>query len=129
MNDPVGHPFARQLRAEVLRRRLIQAEIARQTGISQPQVSRILSGKFKRKSGRVMQLCRFLFPNDSAPIAKRELSERLGRAVMDVWDGSQEQEEALIHLLEAIRGLASPRLPRHLVSQEPKHPEGIDDGY
>lgn len=107
MNGSSEHPVAALLRAEALRRGISQAEITRLTGISQPQVSRILGGKFTRKSTKVIQLCKFLEVDESPVPGDRTPSEKLEKAVLAIWDGTREHEEAIVHLLGAVRIVAS----------------------
>lgn len=107
MNGASEHPVAAILRAEVQRRGVSQTEIASLTGISQPQVSRILAGKFTRRSARVIQLCTF-FGIDESPVPDdRKPSEKLEKAVLAIWDGTREHEEAIVHLLGAVRIVTS----------------------
>lgn len=107
MNGASEHPVAALLRAEALRRGISQTEIARSTGISQPQISRILGGKFTRKSTKVIQLCKFLGVDESPVPSDRTPSEKLGKAVLAIWDGTPEHEEAIVHLLGAVHIVAS----------------------
>lgn len=107
MNGAGEHPLAALLRAEAQRRGVSQAEIASLTGISQPQISRILAGKFTRKSTKVIQLCKFLGVDESPVPGNRTPSEKLEKAVLAIWDGTREHEEAIVHLLGAVSIVAS----------------------
>ena len=85
----------------------LQSEIARDVGIHQSQVSRIMSGQFKRVSARsIMRLCEFAGINTTL---EQPLSERLQSALSGLWDGTASQEEALIGLLRAADALALSR--------------------
>lgn len=83
--------------------RMTQAGMAKSAGISQAQVSRILSGRFSRNSKAVIQLCKFLEINPEPPLRPKAESKRLQMAVAGVWDGTPRHEMAILRLLEALR--------------------------
>lgn len=96
------------LREKASSMRLSQAEIAKKTGMSQSQVSRILAGRFNRLSKKVMQICKFLEVQSSVSITTSHLSKRLSDAVLAAWDGTKAHEDALVRLLSALRGAMKP---------------------
>jgi transcriptional regulator with XRE-family HTH domain len=86
--------------------KLSQETIAKKAKIHQSQVSRILNGKFARVSKNVIRICKFA----KIPLAKEQpLSPKLQKALEGVWDGSLEQEAALVKLLDAASGMALAR--------------------
>lgn len=96
----------RFLREQIISNKINQKEISRATGVHQSQVSRILAGRSKRQSKNVVLLCKYaesMTPTgSSASITAGDLS----RAVLDAWDGTQEQAESINALLKAIRQIA-----------------------
>lgn len=84
-----------------------QVEIAREAKIHQSQVSRIMSGQFKRVTAKsIMKLCEFA---DIRPAVNKPLSLTLQNTLKGMWDGSRLQEEALVKLLKAADTLALAR--------------------
>lgn len=108
MNNVDRQRIGSLLREKAALMRLSQAEIAEKTGMSQPQVSRILAGRFNRLSKKVMQICRFLDVQSSVLIPTGHLSKRLSDAVLAAWDGTKAHEDALVRLLSALRGAMKP---------------------
>jgi predicted XRE-type DNA-binding protein len=83
---------------------MTQAEIAGATGIHQSQISRLMSGKFKRISARnFATLCRYA---DTRHSVQPPISGVLKDTIEAVWDGSKHQEQALVKLLRAAGMLA-----------------------
>lgn len=96
----------RFLREQIISNKINQKEISKATGVHQSQISRILAGRSKRPSKNVVLLCKYaesMVPTASSPsITAGDLS----RAVLDVWDGTQEQAESINALLKAVRRIA-----------------------
>jgi predicted XRE-type DNA-binding protein len=84
---------------------MTQIEIAKATGIHQSQISRLMKGDFRRLSSRnVVKLCDYAqIPFPSC----RRISRRLKETVEQVWNGSAQQEQALVKLLQAAAMLAT----------------------
>src|ERR1700682_731757 len=81
-----------------------QVEIARATGIHQSQISRMMSGNFRRVTARnLAKLCKYA---DVVRSAQRHISPLLKKTLEALWDGSPEQEQALVRLLKAAEMLA-----------------------
>jgi transcriptional regulator with XRE-family HTH domain len=86
---------------------LTQIDIAKKAKIDQSQVSRILSGQFKRVSAKnLTKLCKFI---GITPRKRLPLSATLEDTIQAVWDGSPREETALIQLLRAADALALAR--------------------
>ena len=103
--------YARVLRAsEICRQRgITQAQVAEAVGASQPQVSRILSGRGLRQSRLLEEVCLFVerFTDGVTADAVRQNPE-LVEAIKSTWDGSASHARALSTV---IRSLAVLRVP------------------
>ena len=82
----------------------VQKDISVVTGVSQSQVSKILSGNFKTVSPNVKKICEYaniqIYSNNGV-----QLSQELEEALMDLWDGSRESEKALVKTLKNMKSL------------------------
>ncbi|AHF02395.1 hypothetical protein THIAE_09665 [Thiomicrospira aerophila AL3] len=82
----------------------VQKDISMVTGVSQSQISKILSGNFKTVSPNVKKICEYaniqIYSNDRV-----QLSQELKEALMDLWDGSKESEKALVKTLKNMKSL------------------------
>lgn len=88
---------------------LTQRRIATATGVSQPQVSRLLSGRCIRRSEGFDQVCNYV--NRQAKAITVEDVRRcttLVNALAFVWDGSQAHAEALTAVIRSLGALPSP---------------------
>jgi transcriptional regulator with XRE-family HTH domain len=92
-----------QLAALVDRGTVTQTEISAETGVSQSQISRILSGQFRRASKNVLAICRYASLRREKPTPS-EASDRaaLTKALLTLWDGTPSHARALIDMLSAI---------------------------
>jgi transcriptional regulator with XRE-family HTH domain len=96
-----------QIRSSSKLTKLTQIEIARKAKIDQSQVSRILSGQFKRVSAKnLIKLCKFIGITNKR---KQRVSTTLEDTIQAVWDGSRREETALVQLLRAADALALAR--------------------
>lgn len=82
---------------------LSQSEIARATGVHQSQVSRILSGAARRASPNVLLLCKFADEVGRFATTNPASNLVLMDALRAVWDGTQENAEAIAGLLMTLR--------------------------
>ena len=92
---------------------LSQSLISRETGISQSQVSRILSGSSKHRSSAVDAVCTFV--RSSVPgVAPGDVRKctPLINAISAVWDGSQAHADALGSIIRSLGALAPPNSSR-----------------
>lgn len=81
-----------------------QEDISVSTGVSQSQVSKILSGRFKAVSPNVKKICKYanIQIHSNAGV---DIPEELKEAILDLWDGSRESEKALVKTLRTMKGL------------------------
>lgn len=87
-------------------------DLAEICGVTQGQVSKILAGKFTRLEGTVMRLCELarIDPYAEAATAQKSTTrQRLYKVLDQCWDGSKEQADTLINLLQSASKLASQR--------------------
>lgn len=82
-----------------------QEQISFFTGVSQSQVSKILSGRFKTISPNVEKICKYANIQIKSK-SDMDLPPSLREALMDLWDGSKESERVLIKMLKNMKGLA-----------------------
>ena len=76
---------------------ITQEDISKATGISQSQVSRILSGSGKRKTKAFIEICNYVNSKKTgiSPELVRK-NDELINAIALVWDGSKRQSNALV---------------------------------
>ena len=84
-----------------------QASLSSLLGINQSQISRLLSGRFERKSKGINALCIHLKVNPVARKAAITLKDYpdLASCLDDVLDGSRKRERAVIRLLKSAQTL------------------------
>lgn len=80
----------------------LQAEIACDTGLSQSQISRIVSGKFKLCSKNVLNLCKYAEIKLVECDLEAKWSNKLTNALNFAWDGTEEHAKAINKILRAI---------------------------
>lgn len=111
MNDPSVE--ARVLRAAEIARQLglTQSGIAAAVGASQPQVSRILSGRGERASRLLEEVCLYVerFAGGVSAEAIRN-NDELMDALRSTWDGSASHARALSTVIRSLAVLG-PRQP------------------
>lgn len=86
---------------------LTQTALARETKVTQGQLSRVLAGQFQRPGGTITQLCAHFRVK---PIYRREsvsLSKypALARSLAAIMDGTRRREFAVARLLKGARSL------------------------
>jgi predicted transcriptional regulator len=79
------------------------SRLAEVSGVEQSQTSRICSGRFSSVSSNVMQICITLGlqPEPHGILLSQVLATRLA----SLWDGSTEDEDKLLKLLDAVAAL------------------------
>jgi predicted transcriptional regulator len=97
--------LARQIEGRRLELGYTYSDISLKSGVNQGQVSRICRGKFKTKSGNVMQICTTLGIAESTDLT------RLREAVLNLWDGSSTDADRISRLLELIGEVRRSSLP------------------
>lgn len=95
---------------------ITQIALAEELGVSQSQISRVLSGKSSKRSKLLAKICNYAFkpPPAAAAEAVRQ-NEELIKALAETWDGTQEHAQALATVIRSLGGLSSPaqrRRPR-----------------
>jgi transcriptional regulator with XRE-family HTH domain len=80
----------------------VQAEIAVDTGLSQSQISRIVTGKFKLCSKNVLNLCKYAEIKIVESDLEEKWSDKLTNALNFAWDGTEEHAKAINKILRAI---------------------------
>lgn len=85
---------------------LTQQEISKAIHADQSQVSRVLSGKSKRRSRVFIEVCNYV--NRSKPSIGSELvkeNDELISAIASVWDGSTSHASALATVIRSLSAL------------------------
>lgn len=90
-------------------------DLAEICGVTQGQVSKILAGKFTKVEGAVVRLCELagIDPYMEADSTQQNTTRlRLHKVLDQCWDGSKEQADTLINLLQSASKLANDRTGR-----------------
>jgi len=91
-----------QLRCVFDKNGATQQEIAKQSGVHQSQVSRILRGEFKRLTRNVLKICKYANVAPSRLTGKDPLSPELKKVLIRLLNGPPNKEKALLRLFKAI---------------------------
>jgi transcriptional regulator with XRE-family HTH domain len=85
---------------------ITQQSIAAETGLSQSQVSRLLSGKAKRRTTALDAVCKYV-ERATKGVASSDVREcaTLLESLALVWDGSENHAEALAVVIRSLGGL------------------------
>lgn len=100
-NKTDWRPLIKKLATLVAEKKLSQPDIARETGVDQGQVSRILAGHSKRLSRNTLKLCKYaetIGPASTSTTTAHDLQE----AILGIWNGTSQHAQALKQLLQAI---------------------------
>ncbi|MCP5304957.1 MAG: helix-turn-helix transcriptional regulator [Chromatiaceae bacterium] len=83
-----------------------QQSVAIGVGVNQSQVSRIFRGQVHRHTDVLMRVCRFV-ANRSLTVAPDEVrgNDTLIEAVAEVWDGTEQDAQALAAVIRSLRML------------------------
>lgn len=87
---------------------ITQEDISVATGISQSQVSRVLSGSGKRQSKAFIEICNYVSSKKtgiSPELVKQ--NDELINAIAQVWDGSARQAKALANIIQSLGAICS----------------------
>lgn len=92
---------------------ITQEDISNNTGISQSQVSRLLSGHGKRKSKSYIEICNYVNScrNGISPELVRQ-NDELINALASVWDGSARQSAAIANIIQSLGGICTISNPK-----------------
>lgn len=97
-----------ELRAFIKQLSLSQNELAYFSGLSQAQVSRLISGKFKKPGIAYINLCNFVSKAISTKFNNESANGKvILDAVNEVWDGSLEQADILAKVIRSLGPLCS----------------------
>lgn len=97
------------LRDQVAKREITQLDLAEHSGVSQSQISRILSGQYRRESVNVQRLCDYA--RKALDIPLQPSASALGvlnSAIQETWDGTDEHAEALAQVIRSLSALHTP---------------------
>lgn len=111
---------AMRVRRLAKRLHLTQQRIAIETGISQSQVSRLLSGQSVRRSRAFDSVCTYV--QRLANTVSTDEVRRCGvlmDALAAVWDGSQSHADALAAVIRSLGALAPPHALGHPQRRSP----------
>lgn len=106
-----------ELVAQHLRRTgITQMRLSVALGVSQSQISRVLSGKSSKRSKLLHRICRYALESAETvtPEAVRR-NDELIESLAQIWDGTQEHAHALASVIRSLGALSrpSPRTRRH----------------
>lgn len=105
MQDVAG-----RLRAFMDRNGLSQAQLAEKAGVSQPTVSRALSGKGERRGAARSRLFSYVGISEYPPSgAKAEARERVAEAFERVWEHSKALADSIVRITDALADLPGKR--------------------
>ncbi len=92
---------------------ITQEDISNGTGISQSQVSRLLSGHGKRQSKSYIEICNYVNScrNGISPELVRQ-NDELINALASVWDGSARQSAAIANIIQSLGGICTISNPK-----------------
>lgn len=89
----------------------LQKSIAKEVGVNQSQVSRILNGKFKNaESKNVIKICKYAnisLKKDHEIPPDPSKNTVLMAAIGQIWDGSDKHAEAIAEVLRALKKIQS----------------------
>lgn len=95
---------------------LNQVDIAKAVGVSQSQVSRVLSGRSLRRSKTFEKICIYAFESLGKAQGRNKSSAAtnhdLVMALDSVWDGSDQHAKALAVVIHSLGGLDARRAPK-----------------
>jgi len=82
-----------------------QSDVARELKISQPQLSRLLKGKFARPTSSLKKLCVFLDAKCIYHSQQFSLSQfpAIQQCLAEIMDGTKSRERSLVQLLKIAR--------------------------
>lgn len=100
--------LSRRLRRAAERRNLTQWEIAKEIGVNQSQVSRLLNGRFQEESPALYALCKHLKVDVASRKGHVSLADfpELSACLNEILDGSRQREKAVVRLLRSARDLS-----------------------
>lgn len=97
---------ARLAAAQARKHGFTQEQIAFAVGASQSQVSRVLSGRSKRRSKLLDSVCKYVFSIQKASIKGSPPAELI-EALDTIWDGTPEHAHALTLVIRSLGALST----------------------
>ena len=95
-----------QLSAKIKAKRITQKQIEIATGVSQSQISRLLSSERFNNSKSYKKICNYVFLNNEKTTRELVLNnEDLINALSTVWDGSDDQAKLIADVIYSLGGL------------------------
>lgn len=102
-----------EIQAQMNARRVSATDVSRSCGVDQSQVSRILTGDFKRMSQNVMQICNNLGIDPGRFVGSlpgdEDTRRRIADSALSVWDGTPDGAELLISIFGGMAAMRSGR--------------------
>ena len=89
-----------EIKGYMLRNSISQSKLAELSGVPQPQVHKILSGKTKKPSLHLKDLCDYANITFPPLISDPEADYRIAEAIKKVWDGRDETIDLIVRLIE-----------------------------
>jgi transcriptional regulator with XRE-family HTH domain len=87
---------------------ITQNALSEATGISQSQISRLLSGRGKRQSKAYSKICNYVFlKHDGITPDLVKNNEEFIAALAAVWDGSAQQSKAISNVILSLGGICA----------------------
>lgn len=108
---------ARLAATRAKQRGLTQEHIAQAIGASQSQVSRVLSGRSKRRSKLLDSVCKYVFSSGRSSTRGAPPAE-LTEALRTVWDGTPEHAHALALVIRSLGALGVNAPGGHVASNK-----------
>lgn len=84
---------------------LTQFQLASAMGASQSQVSRVLSGRARRRSKLLDRVCKYVFSVELGERPRPQTNLELMTALSAVWDGTAEHAQALALVIRSLSSL------------------------
>jgi DNA-binding Xre family transcriptional regulator len=104
--------FLADLQRYMQQRRWNISELARNTGVHQSQVSRIVTGDFKTFSSNVIKICIAfgMRPDDYYEGSRDDEDQRqIANSAISIWDGTHQDAAGVVSLLREIAKLRKDR--------------------
>lgn len=89
-----------RINAFIRKHGITYAKVALDSGVSQPQVSKILSGLTKKPNNDLYKLCDYAGIKFPAELTEVHLDPRITKAISKVWDGHEETIELIVRMIE-----------------------------
>ncbi|NPC56898.1 helix-turn-helix domain-containing protein [Caenimonas soli] len=102
--DYAAHVAPAALAQHAKRLKLSQTQIAKAVGLSQGQVSRILSGKGKKAGQSLEKICRYVFGSRGRTAGRASVAKNreLMSALAETWDGTPRHACALAAVIRTL---------------------------